>query len=99
MAYEGGAGYGFANRDGIGLHLAADHEEHEDHGEPGHTHEHQPAATYLYVRDADALYEEWTQPGIGGRTQPVEDTPYQMREGAHIDPDGNIIRFGSPVDE
>ena len=53
-AYHGPHQYGFANRDGIGLHLAAF---------PGHQ---QHAAAYLYVRDADALYAEWSRPGIGG---------------------------------
>jgi DNA-binding MarR family transcriptional regulator len=89
LAYEGG-GYGFANRDGIGLHLAH---------QPTHHRAHNEVATYLYVRDADALYEEWSRPGIGGRTVPVKPTPYGLREGAHIDPDHNLIRFGSPVDE
>jgi DNA-binding MarR family transcriptional regulator len=87
FAYEGGEGYGFANRDGTGLHLAASAEG----GVPG--------AAYLYVRDADALYAEWTRPGIGGHTHPVEPTPYKLREGSHVDPDGNLIRFGSPVKE
>jgi DNA-binding MarR family transcriptional regulator/catechol 2,3-dioxygenase-like lactoylglutathione lyase family enzyme len=87
LAYADGADYGFANRDGTGLHLAA----HPDHG-----HQHS-AETYLYVRDADALYAEWTRPGIGGETRPVGLMEYRLREGAHIDPDGNLIRFGSPV--
>ncbi len=87
LAYAGGADYGFANRDGTGLHLAA----HPDHG-----HQHS-AETYLYVRDADALYAEWSRPGIGGETRPVSLMEYRLREGSHIDPDGNLIRFGSPV--
>ena len=53
-------------------------------------------SAYLYVRDADALYEEWSRPGIAGRTHPVGPTPYELREGSHVDPDGNVIRFGSP---
>jgi catechol 2,3-dioxygenase-like lactoylglutathione lyase family enzyme len=84
VAYADG-GYGFADRDGTGLHLA------QDAG-------HDPArgsAAYLYVRDADALFEEWSQPGIGGLTRPVGLMPYGLREGSHIDPDGNEIRFGS----
>ena len=88
--YVGGDGYGFAEREGIGLHLA---------GDPGHDPAHSHASAYLYVRDADALYAEWTRPGIGGRTRPVVPTPYQPREGAHVDPDGNLIRFGSPMPE
>jgi DNA-binding MarR family transcriptional regulator len=87
--YTGGAEYGFADRDGTGLHLAAD--AGHDRGRGG--------AAYLYVRDADALHAEWSGPGIGGHTHPVGPTPYGLREGSHVDPDGNLIRFGSPVAE
>ena len=89
-AYVDGSEYGFANRDGTGLHLAAD---------PGHDPARARAAAYLYVRDADALYEEWSRPGIGGHTHPVGPTPYRLREGSHTDPDGNLIRSGSPMAE
>jgi catechol 2,3-dioxygenase-like lactoylglutathione lyase family enzyme len=85
-AYDDADYYGFADRDGTGLHLAV------REGEP------RPAATYLYVRDADALYEEWTRPGIGGHTHPAVPTDYGLREGSHTDPDGNLIRFGSPME-
>jgi DNA-binding MarR family transcriptional regulator len=81
--------YGFADRDGAGLHLAAD---------PGQDRTH-PGSAYLYVRDAQALYEEWSRPGIAGHTHPAEPTPYKLLEGSHVDPDGNLIRFGSPMDE
>jgi DNA-binding MarR family transcriptional regulator len=90
FAYTGGTEYGFADREGAGLHFAAD---------PDHDPVHGGGATYLYVRDADALYDEWSQPGIGGQTRPVGPTPYKLREGSHVDPDGNLIRFGSPVEE
>ena len=89
LAYDGGDGYGFADRDGVGLHLAADPE--KDTACSG--------SAYLYVRDADALYEEWTRPGIAGHTHPPGPTPYKLREGSHVDPDGNVIRFGSPIEE
>jgi DNA-binding MarR family transcriptional regulator/uncharacterized glyoxalase superfamily protein PhnB len=89
FAHEEGDDYGFANRDGVDLHLAA-HSEHDPQ---------RPASAYLYVRDAAALYEEWTKPGIAGNTHPAEPTPYGMREGSHTDPDGNVIRFGSPTKE
>ncbi|HMH90069.1 MAG TPA: MarR family transcriptional regulator [Streptosporangiaceae bacterium] len=88
-AYTGGGEYGFANRDGTGLHLAAD----AGH-DPG-----RGSAAYLYVRDADALHAQWSRPGIGGHTHPVGPTPYGLREGSHVDPDGNLIRFGSPMQE
>jgi hypothetical protein len=88
--YAGEDDYGFANREGTGLHLA---------GDPGHDPAHSHASAYLYVRDADALYAEWSRPGIGGHTRPASPTPYRLREGSHTDPDGNLIRFGSPVGE
>jgi DNA-binding MarR family transcriptional regulator len=86
FAYEGGDGYGFADRDGLSLHLTL---------EP----RRDPASAYLYVRDADALFEEWSRPGIGGLTRPVGLMPYGLREGSHIDVDGNEIRFGSEAEE
>jgi len=94
--YAEGDGYGFADRDRVSLHLSLDtgHEHEGDDG--GHDHEHVGTA-YLYVADADALYDEWTRPGIGGLTRRVGDTPYELREGSHVDPDGNLIRFGSPM--
>ena len=54
---------------------------------------------YLTVRDAAALYEEWSRPGLAGHTHPAEPTPWGMLEGSHTDPDGNMIRFGSPIKE
>jgi Ser/Thr protein kinase RdoA (MazF antagonist) len=87
-AYEGAGDYGYADRDGVSLHLAGRH--HEEPGGEG-------SEAYLFVDDADALYAEWTRPGIGGITRHVRDTPYALREGAHIDLDGNVIRFGSPL--
>jgi catechol 2,3-dioxygenase-like lactoylglutathione lyase family enzyme len=82
-------GYGFATRDGVELHIAelAAHESER------------PASAYLYVRDADALFEEWSRPDIMGHTHAVEPTSYGLREGSHVDPDGNLIRFGSPREE
>jgi DNA-binding MarR family transcriptional regulator/catechol 2,3-dioxygenase-like lactoylglutathione lyase family enzyme len=90
LAYAGGEEYGFADRDRTGLHLAA---------HAGHDPARGAGSAYLYVRDADALYEEWSRPGIGGQTRPVGPTPYKLREGSHVDPDGNLIRFGSPMEE
>jgi hypothetical protein len=85
---DGGADYGFANRDGTALHLEADPDHDPARG----------ASAYLEVVDADALYDQWTGPGVGGTTRPVVPTPYGLREGSHVDPDGNVIRFGSPLE-
>jgi len=90
LAYAGGEEYGFAERERTSVHLAAD---------PEHDPSRAAASAYLYVRDADALYEEWSRPGIGGQTRPVGPTPHKLREGSHVDPDGNLIRFGSPMEE
>jgi hypothetical protein len=84
----GGGGYGFASRDGVELHLS------EVDG-------HEPATNilscYLFVGDADALHAEWVEAGAGGQLEPPSDTNYGLREGRHIDPDGNVIRYGSPL--
>lgn len=93
----GGERYGFAGRDGVSLHLAEVHEHHHDHGEE-HDHAFAPGMAYLYVQDADALAAEWSREGIGGRTLEPCDRPYGLREGGHLDPDGNLIRFGSPLE-
>jgi catechol 2,3-dioxygenase-like lactoylglutathione lyase family enzyme len=81
-AYSGG-GYGFAMRDGIELHL----------GVP--TREHHPSSAYLFVDDSDQLAAEWG--ATGADVRPPEDTEWGQHEGVLIDPDGNVIRFGSPM--
>jgi DNA-binding MarR family transcriptional regulator len=80
-------GYGFANWRGLSIHLAV---------QPGHDAEANRTAAYLKVGDANAVEAAWSKPGLGGVTRPVEETPWGMREGSHTDPDGNVIRFGSP---
>jgi predicted enzyme related to lactoylglutathione lyase len=84
-AYEGG-GYGFLARDGVELHLGV--VAHVDNSGAKHT-------AYLFVDDADALAAEWVAAGVDVH-MPV-DTEWGQHEGAVVDPDGNVIRFGSPV--
>jgi uncharacterized glyoxalase superfamily protein PhnB len=81
--------YGFVCLGAVELHLAcvADID-------PAQT----TSACYLYVADADALYEQWRSAEVGGRLHPPQDTPYGLREFAHVDPDGNLLRVGSPLD-
>lgn len=55
------------------------------------------SACYLYVDDVDSLYDSWSETDVGGRLVPPVDTDYGLREFAHIDPDGNLIRVGSPL--
>jgi uncharacterized glyoxalase superfamily protein PhnB len=90
--YPGVHQYGFADREGAQLHLHVHHDHVQEHRDHGHG-----ASAYLYVHDADALYAEWSRPGIGGVTRPVGTTDYNMREGSHTDLDGNVIRFGSDI--
>jgi catechol 2,3-dioxygenase-like lactoylglutathione lyase family enzyme len=78
-------GYGFARRGGVELQLGTVPD--------GRTAA--PTTAYLYVDDADALATEWRASGADVRGP--EDTPWGQREGVMIDPDGNIIRFGSPL--
>jgi hypothetical protein len=88
--YEGGATeYGFVERDGVHLHLSR-----FDQHDPLTT----ASSAYLYVDDADALFAEWSAAGVGGRFHPPYDTEYGLREAAHVDPEGNLIRFGSFLD-
>ena len=77
--------YGFAALAGVELHLAVvvDHD-------PLRT----AAAAYLHVPDADAVAAMWADVP---RTGAPVDTDYGIREGWHIDPDGNLLRFGSPI--
>jgi predicted enzyme related to lactoylglutathione lyase len=80
--------YGFAERDGVTLHLSA-------RGEHGGNDN--PSAAYLQVPDADVVAAAWSKAGVGGVTRPAQDTPWGRREGSHTDPDGNLIRFGAPT--
>ena len=85
--YEGG-GYGFLTRDGVELHLGVVPE--VDNTGAKHS-------AYLFVDDADALAEEWRAAGVEVNL-PV-DTEWGQHEGAVVDPDGNVLRFGSPMEE
>ena len=83
--YEGG-GYGYVTRDGIEIHLSL-------------VRDLDPATTtsvaYFWVDDADGLAREWEAAGL--RVGEPRDTDWGQHEGTHVDPDGNLIRFGSPA--
>jgi catechol 2,3-dioxygenase-like lactoylglutathione lyase family enzyme len=83
--YEGG-GYCYATRDGVEIHLAGVHDL-----DPKTT----TSAAYLWVDDADQLAREWEAAGV--EVHAPRDTDWGQHEGAHVDPDGNLIRFGSPL--
>ena len=79
------AEYGFATLDTVEIHLGV---------APDATRT-APASAYLFVDDADAWAQRWAATGADVR-RPV-DTEWGQHEGVVIDPDGNIIRFGSPM--
>ena len=82
-------GYGFVTFDGAEIHLGV---------EPDlDTRLDRRASAYLFVEDADALAETWLV--AGGDVRLPEDTEWGQHEGVLVDPDGNIIRFGSPMNE
>ncbi|KAF2722918.1 Glyoxalase/Bleomycin resistance protein/Dihydroxybiphenyl dioxygenase [Polychaeton citri CBS 116435] len=56
------------------------------------------AAAYMYVDNADLIAEKWRKLCPQADVRDVVDTDYGMREGAHLDPDNNLIRFGSKVE-
>ena len=80
--YAGG-GYGYVTLDGVEIHLGLAQE--------GATR----ASAYLFVEDADELAREWHSAGVA--VDLPEDTEWGQHEGSHTDPDGNVIRFGSPM--
>jgi uncharacterized glyoxalase superfamily protein PhnB len=52
-------------------------------------------AIYLHVEDAGELADDWRRAGLS--VVGPADYDYGKREGSHTDPDGNLIRFGSPT--
>ena len=80
------ASYAFAHRDrDLTIHLA------QVTGEevPGQ------GSLYLNCQDADRVTAEWREAGI--EVDGPRDEDYGKREGTISDPDGNVIRFGSPI--
>lgn len=76
--------YAFARRDNLTIHLAQAAVSH-------------PATLYMHVTDADGLAAEWREAGV--EVVGPQDFDYGKREGSVVDPDGNRIRFGSPLRE
>jgi uncharacterized glyoxalase superfamily protein PhnB len=80
------ASYAFAHRDrDLTIHLALA----TDSDPAGH------GALYLHCQDANRVAEEWSRAGID--VNGPQDEDYGKREGFVRDPDGNLIRFGSPI--
>jgi len=77
--------YAFAHRDARTIHLAG-----AVAGSPAGG-----GSLYLHIDDADALAASWRLAGL--EVEGPTDSDYGKREGSHTDPDGNLIRFGSPL--
>jgi catechol 2,3-dioxygenase-like lactoylglutathione lyase family enzyme len=78
-------GYAFAEHGTLNLHL----ERTEDGGpRPG------GGVLYVHCDNADDVVAEWRKAGL--EVTSPENKPWGKYEGSHVDPDGNIIRFGSP---
>ena len=82
-AYAGG-GYGFATWHGIEIHLGVVPDG-----------DRCTSAAYLFVDDADTLAAAWRSAGV--ELHSPQHTEWGQHEGAVVDPDGNVIRFGSPI--
>jgi catechol 2,3-dioxygenase-like lactoylglutathione lyase family enzyme len=78
--------YAFAHREvGLTIHIAKVAGDERAGG----------GSLYLHCQDADRVADEWRARGID--VDGPRDEEYGRREGAVSDPDGNVIRFGSPI--
>jgi catechol 2,3-dioxygenase-like lactoylglutathione lyase family enzyme len=75
--------YAFATWGSLVVHLAL--------AEPD---AHATSQLYVHVDDADELATHWRKAGV--HVTDPENQDYGKREGRHVDPDGNVIRFGGP---
>lgn len=83
-----GPPYLLLRRDDVELHFV-----HSPETDPEESH----GGCYLRLDDAQAVYEEWEPLGLQG-VHPPKDTPWGMREFFVVDPSGNLIRLGTPLE-
>jgi hypothetical protein len=79
--------YGYVTYDGAEIHLGVepDLDKRVD----------RRSTAYLFVENADAVAQAWL--AAGGDVRLPQDTEWGQHEGVLVDPDGNVIRFGSPM--
>lgn len=77
--------YAFAEHGTLNLHL----ERFEGTGMPAGG-----GLVYVHCADAQEVADEWRKAGL--EITAPENKPWGQYEGSHVDPDGNLIRFGSP---
>ncbi len=89
--WRGAEGYLILTRGPLELHAYA-----EETLWPPDNH----VACYLRVADADTIHDDWARAGLPARgiprLTPIEDKWFGMREFALVDPDGNLLRVGTP---
>jgi catechol 2,3-dioxygenase-like lactoylglutathione lyase family enzyme len=83
MESERHPGYLLLHNAGVELHFA----------HPGTA---ERSECYIHVDDAQALHDRLHQHGVDG-LGPLADQDYGLREFVLTDPDGNRVRFGSPI--
>ncbi|WP_041684368.1 bleomycin resistance protein [Renibacterium salmoninarum] len=86
--YDGDEDYAYAKLGAVRIHLWQ---------APGIDPETNFSAAFIEVDDADARALQWKAVSDNAEIRcptgmPV-DTEYGLREGAHVDPDGNLMRF------
>jgi uncharacterized glyoxalase superfamily protein PhnB len=55
-----------------------------------------PVECYVHVDDVQALHDRLDERGVDG-LGPIANQDYGLREFVLTDPDGNRVRFGSPI--
>jgi uncharacterized protein len=79
--------FAIGERDGVALHFAL---------KPDHDPARDATWVFITVDDAEIFYAELLAAGAD-QGRPLRDTDYGMRQIANIDPDGNMLLFGSPT--
>jgi catechol 2,3-dioxygenase-like lactoylglutathione lyase family enzyme len=85
-------GYLLTHADGVELHFTTGRAGDRSQGEAFR----QPGQAFVHVRDARVLWKRLRSADVAG-LGPVEEQDYGLREFVVIDPDGNRLRFGSPL--
>ena len=78
-------GYGYAQREGLTLHLQ---------WRPPADPSTGSCAVWVKTQHVDELHAEWLECGLELNMSTPEDKPWRVREFAIKDPDHNLLRFG-----
>ena len=84
-----GPPYLLLRRDDVELHFV-----HSPEVDPAES----SGGCYLRLADAQAVYDDWEPLAVPGMHPPL-DTPWGMREFFVVDPSGNLLRIGTPLEQ